>query len=541
MNIQQRILLGPLVAVLMLLVFGAVAYNAISTQNHAMDEIKETRFEQFRSSAEMAERLSKIHVQLFGLVTWFAASDKSTQDRLIAEIPKAHARLVSDFQSWQSSSKNTAEEKQKMAEIAIALENYRKEMDAAINMVQLDVTSALGDMKAVAKHFATLEKLFDDLSLLERQLADNTYEAAKSGAQWALSINLVVLVSAVLIAGGIGLVTARRLLAQLGGEPSLAVEIAYRIAEGNLSQQVPPAPSGSLIAAMATMRNGLSETISRMSTNAVALSSAAEQMSSTSANVARQSAEQNDAASSMAAATEEMSASINLVADNAKSASEASSHSGSTAQEGAEIILGASQEMENIAESVGEVATAIQSLSQHTQQISTVVTVIGDVAAQTNLLALNAAIEAARAGEQGRGFAVVADEVRKLAERTTSSTHEITQMIAAIQASSSSAISAMDSARVRVASGVKLAKDAGAAIGRIRGEADQVLASVTGIADSLREQGTVTSDIANHVERIAHMSEDNRASAIESAAAAEQLKALATSMRDDVQRFQLNR
>lgn len=525
----------------MLLVFGAVAYNAISTQNHAMDEIKETRFEQFRSSAEMAERLSKIHVQLFGLVTWFAASDKSTQDRLIAEIPKAHARLVSDFQSWQSSSKNTAEEKQKMAEIAIALENYRKEMDAAINMVQLDVTSALGDMKAVAKHFATLEKLFDDLSLLERQLADNTYEAAKSGAQWALSINLVVLVSAVLIAGGIGLVTARRLLAQLGGEPSLAVEIAYRIAEGNLSQQVPPAPSGSLIAAMATMRNGLSETISRMSTNAVALSSAAEQMSSTSANVARQSAEQNDAASSMAAATEEMSASINLVADNAKSASEASSHSGSTAQEGAEIILGASQEMENIAESVGEVATAIQSLSQHTQQISTVVTVIGDVAAQTNLLALNAAIEAARAGEQGRGFAVVADEVRKLAERTTSSTHEITQMIAAIQASSSSAISAMDSARVRVASGVKLAKDAGAAIGRIRGEADQVLASVTGIADSLREQGTVTSDIANHVERIAHMSEDNRASAIESAAAAEQLKALATSMRDDVQRFQLNR
>lgn len=541
MNIQQRILLGPLVAVLMLLVFGAVAYNAISTQNHAMDEIKETRFEQFRSSAEMAERLSKIHVQLFGLVTWFTASDKSTQDRLIAEIPKAHAQLVSDFHSWQSSSKNTAEEKQKMAEIAIALENYRKEMDAAINMVQLDVTSALGDMKAVAKHFATLEKLFDDLSLLERQLADKTYEGAKSGAHWALSINLVVLVLALLIAGGIGLVTARRLLAQLGGEPSLAVEIANRIAEGNLSKQVPPAPSGSIIAAMATMRNGLGETIARISENAVALSSAAEQMSSASANVARQSAEQNDAAASMAAATEEMSASINLVADNAKSASEASSHSGSTAQEGVDIILGASQEMENIAESVGEVATAIQALSQHTQQISTVVTVIGDVAAQTNLLALNAAIEAARAGEQGRGFAVVADEVRKLAERTTSSTHEITQMIGAIQASSTSAISAMDSARIRVASGVKLAKDAGAAIGRIRGEADQVLASVTGIAESLREQGTVTNDIANHVERIAHMSEDNRASATESAAAAEQLKALASSMRDDVQRFQLYR
>ena len=539
MNIQQRILLGPVVAILLLLVFGGVAYQAIKAQSSAMQEIKETRFEQFRTSAEMAEQLSKIHVQLFGLVTWFTAYDKATQDKMILEIPKAQSKLAADFKTWQADVKNSADEKQKMAEIAILLEKYRKEMDAAINMVQLDVTSALGDMKAVASHFAALEKAFDDLSTFEHQLAEKKYAEAQSSARFSLSINLVVLVLAIGIAAVIGFVTARRLLSQLGGEPGLAVEVAGRIARGDLSVSVPPAPSGSLIAAMATMRDGLRDTMNKMSGTAVALSGAAEQVAIAAGQVAQRSNEQNDAASSMAAAIEEMSVSISNVAESAKGASASSSHSGETAKEGATIVLGAAQEMENISHSVGEVSAAIGVLSEHAGKISNIVTVISEVAAQTNLLALNAAIEAARAGEQGRGFAVVADEVRKLAERTTVSTHEITAMISGIQISSASAIRAMEQAGTRVETGVELAKSAGSAIARIQTEAEAVLSSVDEIALSLREQGTVTHDIANHVERIARMSEDNSALADESAKAAHQLKSLAASMREEVQRFQL--
>ena len=539
MNIQQRILLGPLVAVLLLLVFGAVAYQAIQSQSRAMQEIKETRFEQFRASAEMAERLSKVHVQLFGLVTWYSAYDKATQDRMIREIPTAQAKLIEDFRAWQADARNTPEENRKMAEIAGLLDQYRKEMDAAINMVQIDVTSALGDMKAVARHFTALEKAFDELSALQRQLADKTYIDAQAGTRLALSINLVVLVLAIGIAGALGFLTARQLLKQLGGEPALAVEIAGRIAEGDLSVAVPPAPAGSLIGAMRTMRDGLRQTMTRMSENAVALSASAEQVASAAGQVAQRSSEQNDAAASMAAAIEEMSTSIGTVAESAKGAASTSTHSGATAEEGSGIVLEAAREMENIAQSVDAVSAAIRTLNQHAGEISSVVTVISEVAAQTNLLALNAAIEAARAGEQGRGFAVVADEVRKLAERTTTSTHEITSMIAGIQSSSSGAISAMDAAGTRVAVGVALARNAGTAIEKIRTEADQVLASVNEIADSLREQGAVTNDIANHVERIARMSEDNSALAGESASAASQLRSLAASMRDDVRRFKL--
>ncbi|HET6720674.1 MAG TPA: methyl-accepting chemotaxis protein, partial [Rhodocyclaceae bacterium] len=343
-------------AILLLLVFGGVAYQAIKQQSAALQEIKETRFEQFRTSAEMAQRLSKVHVQLFGLVTWFSAYDKATQDRLIAEIPKTQAKLMADFQALQADAGNKSEEKQKMAEISGLLEKYRKEMDAAINMVQIDVTSALGDMRAVAGHFAALEKAFDELSALERQLADKTYAEAQAGARVALSINLVVLLLAIGIAGTIGFLTARRLLAQLGGEPALAVEVAGRIAGGDLTVAVPPAQPGSLIAAMGTMRDGLRQTMTRMSENAVALSAAAEQVASAAGQVAQRSSEQNDAAATMAAAIEEMSVSIGNVAASAKGASETSSHSGATAHEGAAIVLGAAQEMENIAGSVGEVS-----------------------------------------------------------------------------------------------------------------------------------------------------------------------------------------
>ncbi|MFZ2854045.1 MAG: methyl-accepting chemotaxis protein [Rhodocyclaceae bacterium] len=539
MNIQQRILLGPLVAVLLLVVFGGVAYRALSAQDSAMEEISETRFEHFRSSTLLADRLSQAHVELFGLVTWFSAYDKPTQERLIAEAPKKLAAIATDLKQWETAARLNGDEKAKTTQITGLIEKYRKDADAAIYMLQIDVTSALGDMKNVSASYLLLEKAFAELSTLEHRLAETTYTTARAQARAALWINAIVLVLAILIAATIGLFTARKLLRELGGEPSCAAEVATRIAGGDLAAEVPAAPAGSLLAAMKTMRDELRSMIGQMNANAAALSSSAEQVASASQQVARSSGEQSDAASSMASAIEEMSVSIGNVADSASQASGISSHSGETAREGAGIVIGAAQEMKNIAESVGSVSNAIRELGVNAQGISGVVTVISEVASQTNLLALNAAIEAARAGEQGRGFAVVADEVRKLAERTTLATKEIGSMIAAIQASSGDAIEAMDEAAQRTAQGVNLAEEAGAAIGRIQDEANCVLTAVGEISDSLHEQGSVTQDIARHVEDIARMSDDNSSRAGESAAAAAHLQTLAHSIRNDIGRFRL--
>ncbi|MEK7738079.1 MAG: methyl-accepting chemotaxis protein [Pseudomonadota bacterium] len=152
--------------------------------------------------------------------------------------------------------------------------------------------------------------------------------------------------------------------------------------------------------------------------------------------------------------------------------------------------------------SVHESAQVIAALEKDSEKISTIVNVIKDIAGQTNLLALNAAIEAARAGEQGRGFAVVADEVRKLAERTTLSTQEIGEMVLSIQNSTGSAVTSMSAGIETVEEGGRLASDAGSALVQVAEKAGQVASMVTEISSALSEQSSASQQIATHVERI---------------------------------------
>nr|WP_051338761.1 methyl-accepting chemotaxis protein [Sulfuricella denitrificans] len=269
------------------------------------------------------------------------------------------------------------------------------------------------------------------------------------------------------------------------------------------------------------------------------VSDAAQTLSAASGQVATSSSSQSEATASMAANVEQMTVSINHVSDSAHEAVEISRKSGKLSAEGGEVIHKAAAEMSQIAETVRHTAQAIEELGQHSNQISSIVQVIKDVADQTNLLALNAAIEAARAGEQGRGFAVVADEVRKLAERTTKATEEITQMIGTIQSSAKGAVATMSSAVDQVSSGVTLANQAGSAIVQIKDGAEQVVGVVNDISSALAEQSSASNDIAAQVEKVAQMTEENSAAAAETASAADNLQELANTMRAAVNRFKI--
>jgi methyl-accepting chemotaxis protein len=255
--------------------------------------------------------------------------------------------------------------------------------------------------------------------------------------------------------------------------------------------------------------------------------------------VADSSAQQSSSSSAMAASVEEMTVSINTVSDSANEARTIAQEAGEIANQGGTIIEQTVNEMVMIAKAVGQASGAIESLGRESEQISSVVQVIKEVADQTNLLALNAAIEAARAGEQGRGFAVVADEVRKLAERTTQSTGDISSMVGKIQTSSKEAVSEMGQMVKQVESGQTLAHEAGERIQSIREGANKVVQAVSEISNALKEQSSASHDIARHVESVAQMTDQNSAAAGDAASGAQRLKQLAKDVDEIVKQFKV--
>ena len=296
---------------------------------------------------------------------------------------------------------------------------------------------------------------------------------------------------------------------------------------------------GQTTSALNRLLDKLQDNLNSIAAGAQSVAAAANEMSSTSTHVATASTQQSEAASDMAATVEEMTVSINHVADRSLEANRISSESGRLASSGEEVIGHTVEDMNEIASTVNEAAALIQQLEANSQQISNVVAVIRDVADQTNLLALNAAIEAARAGEQGRGFAVVADEVRKLAERTSTSTKEISSTIDTMRTSASNAVDSMQGVVSRVALGVERAQDANTSIKQIGEGSRNAVHMVEEITEAIREQGTATNNIAMQVERIAQMSEESSAAAANSAQAAQDLDRLAGDMQRIVSAYRL--
>jgi methyl-accepting chemotaxis protein len=234
-----------------------------------------------------------------------------------------------------------------------------------------------------------------------------------------------------------------------------------------------------------------------------------------------------------------LTVSINHVSGSSADALKASQQAGQLSQAGNLAVQGAAAEMDGIASAAQEFAGIIDGLGRESAQISRIVGVIEAIAGQTNLLALNAAIEAARAGEQGRGFAVVADEVRKLAERTAQSTKEIVGMVAGIQDGTRQAVSQVDNWKAAIGSGVEKARGAGARMVEIESGADAVVTAVNEISSALAEQSAASSDIARNVEQIARMSDENHRAINSVAGEAGQLEKLATMLNTLVGHFKM--
>nr|WP_040263110.1 methyl-accepting chemotaxis protein [Pseudomonas massiliensis] len=384
----------------------------------------------------------------------------------------------------------------------------------------------------------SMRKLLADIRGDEEQLLGARSEALKKAESFAVRSLVLGGIAATLLALGVAI----GLSASIRRRIQRAIDVAQGIAGGRLDLSITDSSTdeiGQLNSAFAAMQQRLREMIRDILISTEGLVAAARDIASTSTELSNAAQEQSHSASSMAATVEELTVSISHVASSASEAREISSDSGRQSREGGAVIEQTLQSMGQIAGTVQTSSDQVAELGRQIEQITSIVNVITAISEQTNLLALNAAIEAARAGEQGRGFAVVADEVRLLAQRTGKSTQEIGEMIQKIQSSAHEAVNKMQVGVDQVDNGLRLAQTANQAIEHIRGGSGRIISAVDQISIALQEQSVASQDVARNVERIAQMAQAANQGIAGASSSAGRIEQLARELEAQVREFKL--
>ena len=391
-----------------------------------------------------------------------------------------------------------------------------------------------GKDRATGDELSTLVRALKkgEFEHMERQVKDAQAAYAESRALLLGLIALGLVVASVIVA-----VTARKISSQIAGVQETTEQVRQTL---DLSRRVPVLGHDEMAQVAASVNALLEEfqaVVRRMKDAGSHASHASGELSHSVTQLSAAVDQQNASTASMASSVEEMAVSITHVADSSVSAKAIAQESLANADQGGKIIEQTAHEMLDMAQTVQGSSRSMEALSLRTDEIGNIVGVIEEIADQTNLLALNAAIEAARAGEQGRGFAVVADEVRKLAERTSASTQEIATVIAAIQTETRDAVTDMHRVVGQVTANAESARQAGESIQRIREGSLRVVNVSTDIASALAEQSAASELIARQVEVISSKSEENMAAMAEADDASDEMKRLANEMHAMVDRF----
>lgn len=466
-------------------------------------------------------------------------ANPQAQQKFLGEIPSHKAIIAKQWQAYMATHL-TPEEKVLATTLAEAMSRYNTLGNKLVELLQAGrhgEAALFFDSQLAEQGRVTREALS---ALIQYQAVNGERNFLKKQEsqkfQQFISIGLLV----VGIAAGLilSLVITRNITVPLAE----VVEIANAIANKQLNLTVPAGGSnetGQLLTAFGRMQRSLHEVLGGVRSSSGDLSQSALQLQENTAQISQASQQQSEATSAMAAAVEELTTSIEQVAQRAQQAQASADQTRDQSRQGSSVVRNTANEMRAIASKVRDSAEMTRKLGERSQAIDSIVGTIRDIADQTNLLALNAAIEAARAGEQGRGFAVVADEVRKLAERTSQSTQQIGGLIATIRSEIEVVVGDMQSGEVQMESGVALAEQAQSAIDAISHNADEINQLVHDISLALKEQTTASQDVARNVEQVAQLSEENSRAVMQAADATVYLKTLASQLDKAVHSFRL--
>ncbi len=536
MNIAPRAFLGFAMIGALMLILGVFALSQMSKIRGATEVLADNNVPSIKSLDRFAEVSIRLRVLSYRLLV---NREPEIQQKTI-ELLAMRNKQINDAQAIYEKLISDSNERNLYNQYVQLLGQYRElesrmktltlanKVDELQDLLNKDMLSNSDQMNAV------LIKLVEINTAQLMQVKKQAAEEYKS----AFDMVIALLVAATLLT----LVFAWMLIKSITTPIAVALHAAETIAQGNLTQPIKidgTDEAGRLLQAMKTMQDKLRDTLQRISGSATQLASAAEELNAVTDGSARGLVQQNNEIEQAATAVNEMTSAVEEVARSAISTSEASRNATASAGDGRDLVLETVGAIERMSGDVKETAELIGNLANESRDIGKVLDVIRGLADQTNLLALNAAIEAARAGEAGRGFAVVADEVRALAHRTQQSTSEIERMIGSIQGGTEQAVTSMRNSTERAESTLSIAKGAGMALDTINIAVEEINERNLVIASAAEEQAQVAREVDRNLVNIRDLSAQSTTGANQTSAASTELSRLAVDLNSMVGRFAL--